>query len=53
MSGINWPKRDEITSGQLCRFFPNDIELGMTVANAPGIIPQTAMSKQHSAEVLT
>lgn len=50
MSGIDGPKKAEIINRQLCHFFRADIGLGMAIAQAMGINPEQAMSKQHSAE---
>jgi len=47
MSGIAGPKKDEIINRQLCHFFRADIGLGMAIATALGINPETAMPKQH------
>jgi catalase len=47
MSGISGPKKDEITNRQLCHFFRADIGLGIAIANALGINPETAKPKEH------
>jgi catalase len=47
MSGISGPKKDEIINRQLCHFFRADIGLGMAIATALGVNPETAMPKQH------
>jgi catalase len=51
MSGISGPKKDEIVNRQLCHFFRADIGLGMAIATALGVNPETAMPKQHAVEV--
>ncbi len=48
MSGISGPKKDEIVNRQLCHFFRADIGLGMAIATALGVNPETAMPKQHA-----
>jgi catalase len=51
MSGIAGPKKDEIVNRQLCHFFRADIGLGMAIATALGVNPETAMPKQHSEKL--
>jgi catalase len=51
MSGINGPKKDEIINRQLCHFFRADIGLGMAIATALGINPETAMPRKHPETV--
>ena len=50
MQGISGPKKSEIVNRQLCHFFRADIGLGMAVAQALGVNPETAMPKQHSKD---
>ena len=50
MQGISGPKKSEIVNRQLCHFFRADIGMGMAIAQALGVNPETAMPKQHSKD---